>query len=103
MYSLSGDRYSAVKTESALIFTGNCVFSGIMIALDGTNAVTLDIYDGVDDTGVRIIPQIVIPSSAGVRSYSLGFNPGIPMRTGIYIKIAVAGGGSASFVAYFRG
>ena len=103
MRVLNPTKTSEVKTASALIYTGPCVLGGILMALDGTNAVTLDVYDGVDATGRKVIPQLVIPSSATVRVFSLDFGPdGKEMYTGIYVVIAVAGGGTASYTVDYK-
>jgi len=99
---MNASRSSTVKTASALIFTGDSIFAGILIATDGTNAVTLDVYDGVDNTGTKVIPQLVIPSSATNRAFSLSIDPGVHMMTGIYVVISVAGSGSASYTVYFK-
>ena len=95
-------RTSAVKTASALIYTGNALFQGILIATDGTNAVTLDVYDGTTTGGTKVIPQTVIPSSSTNRSWALSIDPGLLVRTGIYVAISVAGGGSASYTVYYK-
>jgi hypothetical protein len=93
---------STVKTATALIYTGDIQFNGIIIATDGTNAVTLDVYDGTTTAGTKVIPQLVIPSSATNRSFALSVDPGIHMYTGIYVVISVAGSGSASYTVYYK-
>lgn len=91
---------SAEKTADALIYTGACYFHGILVATDGTNAVTLDIYDNTAGSGTVITPTIVIPTSASMRSASIGFNPPVWCKTGIYVDITLAAG-SCSYVVYY--
>lgn len=99
---VASSKASAVKTATALIYTGETLFTGILIATDGTNAVTLDVYDGTSASGTKIIPQQVIPSSAVNRSWALGIDPGVLVRTGIYVVVSVAGGGSCSYTVYYK-
>jgi hypothetical protein len=95
-------RGSAVKTASALIYTGDALFGGFIVAMDGTNAVTIDVYDGTNSSGTKIIPQTVIPTSATNRSYSLSIDPGLHVYTGIYVVVSVAGGGSCAYTVYYK-
>jgi hypothetical protein len=70
---------------SALVFTGKCIFSNLI--LSGTDAAatagTIQIYDGVDDTGTLVYQEAV--AAAAYTSKNILFN--ITMTTGIYIKI----------------
>lgn len=95
-------RASGVQTASALIHTGDALFAGIVVATDGTNAVTLDVYDGTTTGGTKVIPQTVIPSSATNRSWALSIDPGLLVRSGIYIVVSVAGGGSCAYTVYYK-
>ena len=93
-------RASAVKTESALIHTGGTMFSGILVATDGTNAVTLDVYDGTTTGGTKIIPQIVIPTSSSNRSFALSIDPGVLVRSGIYVAVTCSG--TVGYTVYYK-
>lgn len=91
-------RATAEKTASAAIITGAGSLCGVMIATDGTNAVTLNIYDNTAASGTKLIPTRVIPTSATSRGWSLSFIPAIPFKTGLYISVATDG--SVSYVPY---
>lgn len=91
-------RATAEKTASAAIVTGAGSLCGVMIATDGTNAVTLNIYDNTAASGTKLIPTRVIPTSATSRGWSLSFIPAIPFKTGLYISVATDG--SVSYVPY---
>lgn len=94
---------SGSKTASAKISEGIGEFVGILIATDGTNAVTLDIYDSkVTAAGTKLIPTLTIPSSATNRMFQLQFSPGIKYSVGIYVTISVAGGGTFAYIVYHR-
>ena len=81
---------------SALAVSGPGRFSGLVVKTDGVNAVTLNVFDSASAAGNRILPQdVVIPGNAGVWAYSE--NPPLRVHTGIYVGIAIAGGGSASY------
>lgn len=91
-------RATAEKTASAAIVTGAGKLCGVMIATDGTNAVTLNIYDNTAASGTKLIPTRVIPTSSTSRGWSVGFNPAIPFKTGLYISVSTAG--TVSYVPY---
>jgi hypothetical protein len=93
---------SGSKAASALIDTGDGMFCGIIVATDATNAVTLDVYDGVAAAGVKLIPTTVIPSSATDRVRMIPI-PGGAVRyyDGLYVNASV-GAGAFSYVAYFQ-
>lgn len=103
MNALDSTISSGSKTASALIRTGKGIFSGIIISTDGTNAVTLDIYDNTSAAGTKLVPTLTITSSAVDRVQSIK-PPGAPVsfETGLYVNVSVAGGGSCSYVAYSR-
>ncbi len=56
-------RGSGSQTADALIYTGEGVFYGIMVATDATNAVTVSVYDGTTATGTKLIPTSVVTTS----------------------------------------
>ena len=91
--------YSAVKTADALIATGWTEMHGVVITTDGTNAVTMDIYNGTSTAGAKIVPTITFPATP--KTQAIGWNPPVSCGTGVYIDITVAGGGSCSYTAYY--
>jgi hypothetical protein len=94
-------RTSTVKTASALIYTGQVQFAGIVVATDGANAVTLDVCDATTNAcASKVIPQTVIPTSATNRSWALSIDPAVLCHSGIYIVIST--NGTASYTVYYK-
>ena len=92
--------YSTVQTATANVLTGKGALYGILIATDGTNAVTLDIYDGTDATGTKLVPQVVITTSATNRSAAIDFGDGVGFGTGIYVVATCAG--TVGYTLYYE-
>lgn len=93
--------YSTVQTATANVLTGKGALYGILIATDGTNAVTLDIYDGTDATGRKLGPQVVITTSATNRSATIDFGEsGVGFGTGIYVVATCAG--TVGYTLYYE-
>ena len=93
---------SAVKTASALIRTGKGQLHGILLCCDGTNATTISVYDGINDSGSTFVVQAAVIPGAQTAFY-MGFNPARRFETGCYVKVAVAGGGSCSYTVDYNG
>jgi hypothetical protein len=100
-WSQSWEMPSTTKTASAAILSMRGNFHGLFLVTDGTNAVTVDVYDNTAASGRKLIPTWVVPSSATNRSAAISFNPPIPVKIGIYVNVSVAGGGSVSYMAYY--
>lgn len=86
---------SNVQTESAAIYSGRCWILGIKGITDGSNALTLSIYDALTATG-DIWDQIIIPGA----DYHGGIIYPNPMEitTGIYVA---SSGGTHKYVVYY--
>ncbi len=94
---------SSVQTASASIATGRGLFYGIIVRTDGTNAVTLNVYDSGAANGTKLTPaNLVINGASFVSGWSLGLDPAVTYTSGIYVSVSVAGGGACSYqVLYF--
>lgn len=92
---------SLEKTESAaLVATGGKLY-GLMVATDGTNAVTVDLYDNASAaSGASLCPTFVVTSSATDRVQYFPF-PGVRFKNGVYASVTL-GAGSCSFMAYYE-
>jgi hypothetical protein len=92
---------SGQKTTDALIFTGEGVFHGIIVSSDSTNAITVDVYDGITATGTKLLPTTVVTTSAIDRIQAIK-PPGGPVKfyTGLYVDITCSG--TAKYVVYYR-
>ena len=88
------------ETASALIYTGACNFHGIIVCTDGTNDITLNIYDNIAGSGTKIIPETIIPTSADIRSQHIKFPTPVKCSTGLYVT--VSGSGTESYMVYYE-
>jgi hypothetical protein len=91
-------RKTSPASASAAAVTGNCIFYGIMVRTDGTNNVTLNLYDNTGASGTLILPSsLVIDGSA--RIASIGDDSGLPITNGIYVDVTCAG--TCSYQVYY--
>jgi len=78
-------------------------FHGILFTTDGTNTVTVSIYDNATAAaGNELIPTSYITSSAANRLSSISIDPPVKYHNGIYVHVAVAGGGAVSYMVYYE-
>jgi hypothetical protein len=89
---IMAQKISSPRTVSARMLTGKAVYYGIIIKTDGSNDITINIYD---DNGQYLIPNNFIIKGT---DYSKGilFPGGIGID-GLVVNISVAGGGSCSY------
>lgn len=88
-------------TDSRAVVTGTGVLHGIFLNTDGTNNITLNIWDNTAASGTTLIPaDTVVPTSATVRSAHFTFNPPIRYQTGVYVGVSATG--DVSYVVYHR-
>jgi hypothetical protein len=87
---------STPASASAAAVTGTAAFYGIIIKTDGTNDVTLNIYDNTSAAGKKIVPTDIVVSGSQ-KVWTLSYAPAIKCVNGIYVSISVAGGGSATY------
>ena len=88
---------TAEQTADAAAVTGAGHFGGIIIATDGSNDVTVDIYDNTAASGNNIIPTVVCKGSS--RIHAIGIDPPTPFFTGVYVDITCAG--TLSYIVYY--
>lgn len=102
-FAMPGDLYvvsSGEKSASALVQTGPAFFFGVAITTDGSNSVTMAIYDNTEGSGDKICPDLVAPASATNRVYTFEANPPVGANEGIYVDVTCAG--TYDYVVYFR-
>jgi hypothetical protein len=90
------NRITGQLTTSGMAVRGPCAFKGFIIKTDGTNNVTLNIYDNeAAAIGEVLIPvNTVIPGMAYL--YRFPMEPGIWCNHGIFVTLSVAGSGTAA-------
>lgn len=80
---------SAKRTESGIVYTGPCIFTGILLGMDGLWDPTITVYDSLSASGNEIMPTCTFDSSA------MGMNGATGMfqycSNGIYVEITCTG------------
>ena len=76
-YAGPGDamNYSDSYTADQLVRTGACNLYGIWIITDGTNAVTVEVYDNTSATGSTVIPATIVLGTATNTAKPISFFP----------------------------
>lgn len=87
-------------TSSGVAVTGRCIFLGLAVTTDGSNDVTVNIYDNTAASGNKLGPTDI---TAKATDENFGYKPPkpLPCDTGIYVNISVAGEGTCSWVVYY--
>ena len=87
-------------TADAAAVSGRCNLHGLWFATDGTNAVTVNIYDNTTATGNTIIPESIISTTSAGQIAVMDFNPPLLMENGVYVDITTAG--TVTFKVYYE-
>jgi hypothetical protein len=91
---------SATQTGDAAISTSPGYLHGIVVMTDGTNAVTVEIYDNKSAaSGTKMIPTWTVTTSNTNRSQSYSIEPPVKYTQGIYVDVTCAG--TVSYMVYF--
>jgi len=95
--------YSSVYTsDQAAVYSGDCWLYGVIVLTDGTNDVTVEIYDSLTNAGTQVHPDWIATTSSANRASAISFDPPLQMKTGISVDITVGGGGTVAYVVYYR-
>ncbi|MCE5265727.1 MAG: hypothetical protein LLG97_19635 [Deltaproteobacteria bacterium] len=81
---------------SGIAVSGAAAFYGIVVVTDGTNNITLNVYDNTAAAGSTLVPADTV-ILGGDRIWTFSWDPAIKCTTGIYVSISVAGGGTAKW------
>ncbi len=88
-------------TADAAVCTTKGVFYGLWMVTDGTNSVTVTVYDNASAaSGRTIFPTTVLPTASDDRARSVSFDPPIKYNNGIYVDITTSG--AATYKIYYR-
>ena len=87
---LNSHKQSAPASASALTVSGSCMFYGITVKTDGSNDVTLSVYDSLTAAGTKLLPEsIIIKGSSNL--VTIFESAGLWCDNGIYVKVTCAG------------
>ena len=90
---------TAPAAASALAVNGRSVFYGIAVQPDGTNNVTLTLYDNTVASGTNYIIPSSIVINAGVGLATISDDDGLPVTNGIYVEVTTSG--ACSYQVYY--
>jgi hypothetical protein len=90
---------SGEKTADATILTGAGYFCQLLIMPDGTNNVTVSIYDNTASSGTEIINTMTFAGNGGAQATPPVW---IAVNTGIRVDVTVAGGGTVAYTVLYR-
>ena len=97
-------RVTDSKSESEAVVAEPCAFGGIIIRPDGSNDITVNIYNNASAaSGKHLIPEdTVIKGIEDIVVISV--NPPLDASNGIYVEISVADSGTCAYqVIYDQG
>ena len=92
--------YTATLTDDAAAVSNPGYLYGIVFVTDGSNALSVDIYDSGSATGTKLVPTLQLAASPRIQT--LNFDPPVPYNTGVYVDVTVSGGGSIAYMVYYR-
>jgi len=94
-------KQSAEKTADAAITTSSGFWHGIVLITDGTNAVTVTIYDNATAaSGTKLWPTTTVTTGASDRIQSFGMDPPINFVNGIYVDVTTSG--TVTYMVFFE-
>lgn len=85
---------SGELTSSGVAYTGETYFYGILVAGDGANAVTVNVYDNTAGSGKKLCPTFIVPTTDQLLNGPIGLS--VRAHNGIYVSLATAGTVSAT-------
>jgi hypothetical protein len=91
---------TGLLTASAVIFQGRGMLNAVEAIADGTNAMTMNVFDGLDNTGKLLVRADV---AAGAVTPDTGASIQTPVRftTGLFVELV--GTGAPSGLVHWGG
>ncbi len=92
---------TAEAAASAAVLVGTGLLDAIAFKTDGTNNVTVNVFDNNAASGKRLIPaDTIVTTSASNRTASIVFDPPMLYSDGVYVQVTTAG--AVGFMVYHR-
>ena len=89
------------QTDDATIHTGVGWLYGIWVETDGTNDVTVTIYDNTAASGTKIGNTFTVEASKRFRAIDFGNSTPVPFNTGLTVDVTTAG--TVEYTVFYRG
>lgn len=89
---------SGRKTSDTQISTDTCYLTGVIVECDGTNAATVEIYDGTSSSGTLVFRHIYL--GANTKTDPVFINVPIICNGGMFLDLT--GTGAAATVLYVK-
>lgn len=100
VYAWTPDEYahsSGEKTADTTILTGQGFFKQLIIMPDGTNDVTVSIYDNTASSGTKIVPTMTFAGNGGAQA-----TPPVWVSVSTGIRVDVTTAGTVAYVVIYR-
>jgi len=88
---------SGEKTADATILTGSGFFKQIIVMPDGTNDVTVSIYDNTASSGTEVLPTLTFAGDGGPQA-----SPPVWVSVDTGIRVDVTTAGTVAYVVLYR-
>lgn len=88
---------SGEKTADTTILTGGGYFKQIVVMPDGTNDVTVSVYDNTASSGTKILPTLTFAGDGGPQA-----SPPIWVRVDSGIRVDITTAGTVAYTVLYR-
>ena len=89
------------QTAAAAIKASSGWFHGITVITDGTNSVTISIYDNASAaSGTELIPTWIVTTSSANRAQTYSVSPPVRTKNGIYVNVTTSG--TVTYMVYYE-
>lgn len=88
---------SGEKTADATVLTGGGYFKQIVVMPDGTNDVTVSVYDNTASSGTKLLPTLTFAGNGGPQA-----SPPIWVRVDTGIRVDITTAGTVAYTVMYR-
>ena len=88
---------SGEKTADATILTGGGYFKQIVVMPDGSNDVTVSVYDNTASSGTKLLPTLTFAGDGGPQA-----SPPIWVRVDTGIRVDITTAGTVAYTVLYR-